>query len=101
VDELPWLTHADFAGRVGETFEAPDAGQVLDLVETTDGPASGGSHPDGRSRNQFSLVFAGPPDRALAQGTVRLEHPDLGELFVFLVPIGPHDGSMRYEAAFA
>jgi len=28
-------------------------------------------------------------------------HPDLGDLLLFLVALGPDAGAMRYEAAFA
>ena len=101
MDELPWLTHADFADRVGETFEVPDAGQSLELEEATESDVAGGSGPDAVARNQFSLVFSGPLDQALGQGTARLVHPDLGDLLLFLVPLGPNADAMRYEAAFA
>jgi hypothetical protein len=30
----------------------------------------------------------------------RLEHPELGVLDIFLVPLGPEEGRMRYEAIF-
>lgn len=98
---MEWLTHADFADRVGETFELPDAGLVLTLAETTESSEPGGPGPEGQSRNQFSLVFTGPLDPAMPQGTVRIEHPELGEQHLFLVPLGPQGDAMRYEAAFA
>lgn len=99
--DLQWLTHADFADRVGEVFEVPDAGFDLVLAEATESTESGGPGPEGRTRNQFSLVFTGPLDPALTQGIVRLVHADLGEQHLFLVPLGPQDDAMRYEAAFA
>jgi hypothetical protein len=37
----------------------------------------------------------------LPQGIQRLSHAELGELDLFLVPIGPDAQGMRYEAAFA
>ena len=98
---MDWLTHADFADRVGEEFEVPDAGLVLALAEATESSEPGGPGPEGRTRNQFSLVFTGPLDRAMTQGTVRVVHPDLGEQHLFLVPLGPEGDAMRYEAAFA
>ena len=87
--------------RVGETFAAPDTEQVLVLTHATEGSADGGTGPDGRVRKQFSLFFTGPLDRAVPQGVVRLEHGDLGELGLFLVPLGPQEELMRYEAAFS
>ena len=96
-----WLTHADFADRVGEDFEVPDLGLVLALAEATESSEPGGPGPEGQTRNQFSLVFAGPLDQTMEQGTVRVTHPDLGEQHLFLVPLGTEAGTMRYEAAFA
>jgi hypothetical protein len=98
---MQWLTHADFADRVGEAFELPDAGLVLTLAEATESSEPGGPGPEGRTRNQFSLVFTGPLDHVLEQGTVRVEHRDLGEQHLLLVPLGPQGDAMSYEAAFA
>ena len=52
-------------------------------------------------RRQFSLLFRGPVDPFLSQGTYRLDHAELGALDIFLVPIGPDAEGMRYEAVFA
>lgn len=79
----------------------PDAGLVLALAEATESSEPGGPGPEGRTRNQFALVFTGPLDQTMAQGTVRVVHPDLGEQHLFLVPLGPQGNAMRYEAAFA
>ena len=101
---LDWLTHDDFSGRVGEPFEMKvDDGHplTLALAETSVGTELGGPGPEDQERLQFSLVFSGPATPVLPQGTHELHHPELGELSLFLVPLGPQDGAMRYEAAFA
>ena len=36
----------------------------------------------------FSLLFKGPRELVLEQQIYRLEHPDLGSLELFLVPVG-------------
>lgn len=36
----------------------------------------------------------------LPQATYRIENANLGVLEVFLVPIGPDESGMRYEATF-
>ena len=46
------------------------------------------------ARAPFSLLFDGP--EGLQQGIAALEHPALGAVQLFLVPIGPG----RYEAVF-
>lgn len=99
-----WLTYDDFEPQVGTTFEvvAPDgAPAVLELVDATESAAAGGRGPSGEERKQFSLVFRGPVDRPLGQGTRELRHDELGELVIFLVPIQPDAEGLRYEAAFA
>ena len=102
--ELEWLTHDDFAGRVGEPFEVTvEDGAPLPLVlsQSREGEALGGVGPEGQQRRQFSLVFTGPSTRLLSQGTYDLRHAELGDLALFLVPLGPLGDEMRYEAAFA
>jgi hypothetical protein len=66
----------------------------------------------GTFRIPFSVVFHGPAEPVLLQGTYRLEHEDLGTLEVFIVPVGPDTpggapegaettpAGMRYEAVF-
>jgi hypothetical protein len=53
------------------------------------------------SRAPFSIHFLGPPSKYyLQQQTCRLEHEHLGSLDLFIVPLGPEAGRMRYEAIF-
>jgi hypothetical protein len=104
VDELRWLTFDLFEGRVGEVFEVARTGEEplpLTLVAATESAVPGGAGPDGATRLQFSLEFHGPEQPELPQATFRMTHADLGDLDLFLVPLGPRDGSSRYEAAFA
>lgn len=54
-----------------------------------------------RSRNQpFSLLFHGPLTPWARQHTYRLENETLGELDIFLVPLGRKENFMQYEAIF-
>ena len=49
----------------------------------------------------FSAVFRSTDkEEALEQGTYSLTHDGMGELLIFIVPIGPDDTGMRYEAVF-
>lgn len=99
-----WLTFDLFAHRVGEPFELDVAGGStlpVVLVDATEGAEPGGLGPDGQERLQFSLVFRGPGEPILPQGSYALVHEELGELELFLVPIGRDSEGVRYEAAFA
>ncbi len=69
----------------------------LELVEVTElGAARGPAF-----RTPFSLIFLGPvSQRYLLQATYRLEHTLMGALDLFIVPLGPQQGRMRYQAIF-
>jgi len=49
---------------------------------------------------RFSAFFSGPSDIQLTQRTYSLEHEQLGEFDLFLVPIRHGGGDLRYEAVF-
>ena len=49
---------------------------------------------------RFSLFFQGPDDIMLNQGTFTLDHPAMGELMLFIVPIGREPQGFRYEVVF-
>lgn len=93
---LDSLTAEDFRPHVGTGFRLTDVAGVCELVEVT---AQQGSVRPG-SRFAFSLVFRGPPQPVMEQRIRRLEHDGMGALELFLVPIGPDDAGMLYEAVF-
>jgi hypothetical protein len=102
VTDRGWLTCNDFAGRVGERFDVAGGegpALVVELIEASESSEAGGPGPEGQERQQFSLVFRGSP--GLPQATYRLSHAELGDVDIFLVPIGPDGDGMKYEAAFA
>lgn len=51
-------------------------------------------------QERFSLVFRGPHEQFLAQGTYTVEHDEMGTLGLFLVPIARDDDGFQYEAVF-
>ena len=102
--ETALFTYDDFADRVGEEFRVrvPD-GHSLTLVlsEVEARTQAVTAHPEGTAPRQFSLIFHGPSAPQLSQGTWVLDHDEIGELALFLVPLGPDAEGPRYEAAFA
>ncbi len=46
---------------------------------------------------QYSMLFVGPTEPILPQGTYRLRHDQLGELPLFIVPVGRDDEGAQYE----
>jgi hypothetical protein len=69
---------------------------VVRLIEVTVGPQFNENAP----RVPFSIVFRGPRDILLSQGIYSLEHETAGNFEIFLVPIGPDEKGMRFEAVF-
>jgi hypothetical protein len=93
---LAALTADDFTARMQETFALSVPGMTVEvrLVEVEKlGGASVGRRP-------FSLRFSGPSQPILSQATYRIENAAMGAIEVFLVPLGPRDGGMCYEAVF-
>jgi len=92
---LDTLRSGDFAPYQNQMFCIQLEGLEpieLELVSVTEtGPAS---RPEGRQ--PFSLHFLGPVSRQyLIQHIYRLEHEQMGELELFMVPLGPEEGRMR------
>jgi len=95
VSDLPSRT--EFAGCMGTTFRVHASEEGREAVTLIDVKELGSSGP----REQFSLVFRGGQGEHLRQRTYRMEHEELGLIDLFLVPIGPDDEGMRYQAVFA
>jgi hypothetical protein len=47
---------------------------------------------------QFSLIFLGPENAPIEQMIYPLDHPALGTMDLFLVPVGKDQDGVRYEA---
>jgi len=104
---LEGFTLTTFTNYLHETFrlypDAANAEQYFDLVliEATDlgteGQRGGSATP---RREPFSIVFRGPRTPILPQRIYRVAHPEIGDFELFLVPIGPDEQGMRYEAVF-
>lgn len=99
--ELDLLGKDDFDAHVGEQFQlvlSNDEALALELVSTH--PLSSDTV-ENSERAPFSLVFRSPGEpRHAPQQIYTVRHPELGPLEIFLVPIGPDEQGMRYEAVF-
>ena len=98
---LEQLTASDFRPYLNTTFTVRLEGLdpiPLDLVSVTEA----GSKPWPDARQPFTLHFLGPVStQYLLQHIYALDHPIMGTLELFLVPLGPEMGRMRYEAVFS
>ena len=100
MNTLDQLEMADFASHLNELFVVqltdgdPYTLELVEVAELTKPPGAPGRQP-------FALIFRNPQtDAYLAQAIHVLNHDDLGALSLFLVPLGPHQDGMRYEALF-
>jgi len=97
---LSTLTCGDFSAHLGEGFDLSMEQQRLQLqlvrVQALSPPPS-----VAQGRLPFSLWFRGPHRPRLVQGTFCIEHPVIGALAMFLVPIAAEADGMCYEAIFA
>lgn len=97
---LDKLAVTDFSPYLNQTFRIRlDGVDPIDLELVSVKEEGSAPRPD--ARNPFSLHFLGPVNpRYLLQHTYVLEHVEMGMLDLFLVPLGPQEGRMRYEAIF-
>lgn len=92
-------TLATFQPHVNETFSTKDnQGQPLELTLYLAGPLPENDYP-GKTRSPFELRFTAPGDM-LEQRCYDLDHPVLGSLQIFLVPIRPENDLYCYQAVF-
>lgn len=84
-----------FSGHIGDDFRIhPEDSSPLEVELIS---ATGLGESPGRP---FSIVFRGPKDILLPQRIYRMEHTEIGSFEIFLVPIGPDEKGLRYEAIF-
>ena len=93
------LTLETFRPALGETFlVGGEGGAKVELTLAEAVPKETGSH---APRPPFSLLFHGPADPFLPQASYRFEHPRLGAIGIFIVPLGRDEHGTTYEAVFA
>lgn len=91
------LTKEMFEEQLNTKFRIPVQGggtpvelELTEVVETMRMPG----------REQFSVFFRGPLEYIIPQSTYRLEHEKMGNLDIFIVPVGKEPEGFRYEAVF-
>ena len=95
---LDKLVIDDFKDRLGEEFAATAAeGRTLALTLTSVDALP--APPDGR-RTPFSLEFVDAARDHVPQQTVAIVHAEIGAFELFVVPLGPEQRGMRYQAIF-
>ena len=94
---LEGITHKSFESIVGETIDLK-AGE--DSFQADVEAVSLLRQSPGQERQPFAVVLQAHDANNHGQQMYQLSHPDLGVLRLFLVPVGPGEKGMRYEAVF-
>lgn len=87
-DHFAEYLHSDF-----QVMDDPSGSFDLKLVEVNDRTKS-------PRQEVFALHFHGPSRHFMQQGIHRLKHSQLGEIDLFLVPVGQDLEGFQYEAVF-
>jgi hypothetical protein len=90
------LEHSEFSKHLNTKFRIRlNEEQTIDaeLVEISE-------HLVSPRQERFSIVFSTSNDFFLGQGQQQMEHDQMGEFVLFLVPIGRDDKGTSYEAVF-
>jgi len=97
------LTLAHFTPYLGSSFRLSGVdGVTLVLTQASlCAPFKKGGIPVAPlAREPFDLIFLGPMSPILPQQIYRFETESMEPLEIFIVPIGPIEGGMGYQAIF-
>lgn len=98
---LESFTVETFRAHLGSTFRIyVDARDSLEVELLSATELDERSSAQAGRRRPFSIVFRGPGDLLFPQRIYRIEHGQIGSFELFLVPIGPDEKGLRYEAIF-
>lgn len=94
------LVFEDFKDRVGSVFTVAEEGiPAIPLTLDEAKPLPARFAPEG-GRGPFSLMFIAVEMTILPQKLYRLRHKAMGELEIFLVPVGKDERGVTYQATF-
>jgi hypothetical protein len=86
----------NFAKVTGSSFTlTAGPGQSIDVELAEVSPLKEAKH-----QRSFSIVFLVPETFRVEQGLYDLAHPELGEMQLFLVPVGMRNSRQELEAVF-
>jgi hypothetical protein len=98
---LDQLEAAHFEKHLGQIFraQARDYAASWELMTVTSLGSARANADAGRGRS-FSLVFRAPAEHRLPQCIYMLNHPEMGDLDIFMVPIRANRDGFYLEAIF-
>jgi hypothetical protein len=94
------LTEEEFSKHLNTKFRfKPDADTEIEL-ELNQVKSYSSRHQEHEGMERFSAFFVGAGQPFLPQMTYQVEHEQMGEFELFLVPVTHTEGAFRYEAVF-
>jgi hypothetical protein len=103
-DPLNSLTEEILSGYLNTRFQVHTSSATtitLELIKVTGWqPTSPAKSANVPNLDCFSALFRGPRRKALASGTYRLTHDQLGDFELFMTPVNDHTKQQVYEAVF-
>ncbi|MCF8477810.1 MAG: hypothetical protein K9G60_12345 [Pseudolabrys sp.] len=94
------LVFEDLADKVGEVFPIGDRDVPQIPLTLAEAELLTAKSILPGLRPPFSLTFLAKDPRVLPQRLYRLEHNGLGEIELFLVPVGKDTNGVSYQATF-
>lgn len=95
-----WQSEDEFKQNLNTQFRLlVDAPKPIDLTLVGVEPRPSEAHEEA-GMERFSVFFKGSLEFLLPQATYRLDHPQIGEFELFLVPIAQETDGFRYEAVY-
>jgi len=90
------LTHEEFSQRLNSKFQVQldeNTSVDVELIEVSEVKL----YP---RQEEFTIVFRGPLNAFLGQGTGNFRHEQMGQFELFIVPIRQDEQGFYYEAIF-
>ena len=91
------LEHAEFSKHLKTTFRVLlDDFNTLELELNAISDRRLSAH----LQERFEIIFRGPREPLINQGSYRFEHDEMGDLMLFIVPVEQDKDGTSYEACF-
>ena len=91
------ISHENFSGHLNALFrvDVPDTSLELELVEV-----EAAKPIDPSLREPFTLIFQGPKDPILAEGTYNVSNDSAGSFELYIIPIVSLGDQQLYQSIF-
>ena len=94
------LVFEDFKDLVGSIFTIKGDGFPPFVLTLEEAKPLRERMPRSEARPPFSLIFVSADPRVLPQRLYSVEHGEMGDVVLFLVPVGKTPNGVNYQALF-